>query len=87
MESRFDLFGYGVSIGERQVHGLRQMYHRLRNCFGHTRWYSWVTRLKWQLVLVCLDIVVILTQERCTVCVVHTIGLEIVLDALYGTPT
>jgi hypothetical protein len=29
-----------VSIGARLDHGLRQTYHRLRNCFGHTRWYS-----------------------------------------------
>ena len=32
-----------------------------------------------------LDIVLILTQDRCTVCVKRTIGLEIVLDALDGT--
>jgi hypothetical protein len=57
---------------------LRQMYHRLRNRFGHTRWYSWVTRLKWQLILVRLDIVVILTQDSCTVCAVHIIGSEII---------
>jgi hypothetical protein len=30
--------------------------------------------------------VLILTQDRCTVCVDHTIGSEIVLDALDGTP-
>ena len=35
-----------VSVGARQVHGLRQMYHRLRNRFGRTRWYSKVMRLK-----------------------------------------
>jgi hypothetical protein len=28
----------------------------------------------------------ILTQDRCTVCVKRTIGLEIVLDALDGSP-
>ena len=32
------------------------------------------------------DIVLILTQDRCTVCVECTIGSEIVLDALEGTP-
>jgi hypothetical protein len=40
VESHFDLFGDGVS-----VHGLRQTYHRLRNHFGGTPWYSEVTRL------------------------------------------
>jgi hypothetical protein len=32
------------------------------------------------LVSVRLDIVLILTQDRCTVCVEHTIGSEIVSD-------
>jgi hypothetical protein len=39
-----------------------------------------VTRLKWKLILVHLDIVQILTQDRCTVCAKQTIGSEIVLD-------
>jgi hypothetical protein len=33
-KSCFNLFGDGVSVGAREVHGLRQTYHRLRNCFG-----------------------------------------------------
>ena len=33
-----------------------------------------------------LDIVLILTQDRCTVRVKRTIGLEIILDAPNGTP-
>jgi hypothetical protein len=33
------------------------------------------------LILVYLEIVLILTQDRCTVCAQHTIGSEIVLDA------
>ena len=33
-----------------------------------------------------LDIVLILTQDRCTVCVKRNIGLEIILDASDGTP-
>jgi hypothetical protein len=43
-------------------------------------------RLKWKLDSVHLEIVVILTQDRCTVCAKHTIGSEIVLDAPGGTP-
>ena len=38
------------------------------------------------LVLVCLDIVLILTQDRCVVCTERTIGSEIILDAPDGTP-
>ena len=33
-----------------------------------------------------LEIVLILTQDRCTVCVECTIGLDIVLDTPDGTP-
>jgi hypothetical protein len=40
VESHFGPFGDGVSVGARYVHGLRQMYHRLRNHFGHTQWYT-----------------------------------------------
>jgi hypothetical protein len=39
-----------------------------------------------QLNSVRLEIVVILMQDRCTVCAKHTIGLEITLDAPEGTP-
>jgi hypothetical protein len=40
VKSRFGPFGDSVGVGARQVHGLRQMYHRFRNHFGHTQWYS-----------------------------------------------
>jgi hypothetical protein len=43
-----------------------------------------VTRLKWKLDLVCLEMVPILTQDRCTVYAKWTIGSEIVLDAHDG---
>jgi len=33
-----------------------------------------------------LDIVLILTQDRCTVCAERTIGSEIILDAPDGNP-
>ena len=39
-----------------------------------------VTRLKWKHILVLLEIVLILAQDRCTVHVECTIGSEIVLD-------
>ena len=38
------------------------------------------------LVSVNLEIVLILTQDRCTVCAERTIGSEIILDAHDGTP-
>ena len=59
---------------------LRQTYHRLRYRLGRTRWYSEVMKLKWKLVLVHLEIVLILTQDRSTICAERTIGSENVLD-------
>ena len=40
-----------------------------------------MTRLEWKLVSVHLEIVLILMQDRCTVCVERTIGSKIILDA------
>jgi CO dehydrogenase/acetyl-CoA synthase alpha subunit len=40
----------------------------------------------WNLVLVHFEIVLVPMQDRCTVCTEHTIGIEIILDALDGTP-
>jgi hypothetical protein len=44
-----------------------------------------VKRLKWNLGSVCLEIGLILMQDRCTVCMKHTICLEINLDTPNGT--
>ena len=38
-------------------------------------------RVKWKLVLVHFETVLVLVQDRCTVCGERTIGLEIILDA------
>jgi hypothetical protein len=73
VKSRFGSFGNGVSVGARQLQGLRQTYDSIRIHFIHTRWYSKVTRLKWKPILVRLGIVLILTQDRCMVCVECTI--------------
>jgi hypothetical protein len=43
-------------------------------------------RLKWKLILVRLERVLILTQDRRIVYAEHTIGSAIILDASYGTP-
>jgi hypothetical protein len=40
LEFCFGPFGEGVSFSARLVHVLHQMYHRLKNYFGRTRWYS-----------------------------------------------
>jgi hypothetical protein len=84
VECHFGPFGDSVSVDAIQVHGLHQMYHRLINHFGCTRWYSEVRRLNWKLDLVHLWIVLTMMQDRCIVCVERIIGLEIVLDAPDG---
>jgi hypothetical protein len=61
VDARFGLFGDSANLDARLLHGVRRTYHRLRNCFGRARWYSLVMRLKWMLVLVCLEIALILT--------------------------
>ena len=43
-------------------------------------------RLNRKLISVHVEIVLMLMQDRCTVCVERTIGLEVVLDAPDGTP-
>jgi hypothetical protein len=37
------------------------------------------------LILVYLETVLVLVQDRCMVCTEHTIGIEIILDTLDGT--
>jgi hypothetical protein len=43
-------------------------------------------RLKWKLDSVRLEIVLTLTQDRCTVCAERRTGSEIILNAVDGTP-
>ena len=86
MEAHLSLFGDSVNLDARQVRGLCQMHYRLKNHFGCTRWYSNVMWVKWILVSVHLEIVLVSTQDKSTVCVECIIGSEISLDAPEGTP-
>jgi hypothetical protein len=38
----------------------------------------------WNLILVHLEIVLVSVQDKCTVCIKHTIGSEIILDTPDG---
>jgi hypothetical protein len=62
------------------------MYDGHRNHFGRTLWYSYEMRPRWMLVSVCLEIVLILMQDRFTICAESTIGSKIVLDTPDRTP-
>jgi cytochrome b len=74
VEARFNHFGDFTNLDARQVHDLRQTYHRLRIHFGHTQWNSFLTWAIWNLVSVRLEIVLVSVQERCTVRAKRTIG-------------
>ena len=45
-----------------------------------------MTMLKWKLVSVLLEIVLIFTQDRCMLCAECTMSSKIVSDAPDGTP-
>ena len=51
VEASFGLFRDSANLDARSVNGLREMYRRLENCFGHTQWNSKVTWVLWNLVL------------------------------------
>jgi hypothetical protein len=71
----------------RQVEGLfAPNVPWLGNHFGLTRWYSLVMWVKWKLILVCLEVVLISTQDRCMVYTKCTIDSEIILGATNGPP-
>ena len=83
-EAHLGLFGDSVNLGTRKVLDLRRTDHRLINHFGHTRWYSFMMWVKWKLIWVHLEIVLVSTQERFSVCTECTKGTEIFLGAPDG---
>jgi hypothetical protein len=85
VEAQFGMFGDSATLDAR-YHGLRQTCHRLKNSIGGTRWNSKVTWAVRNLVSIRFETVLASVQDRCSVCIKHTIGIEIVLDALDGTP-
>jgi hypothetical protein len=76
VEARINPFGDNVNLNARSVHGLRRMYHRLRNHFERIRWYSYMTCVKWKVISIHLETMLISTQDRCTVCIECNIGSE-----------
>jgi hypothetical protein len=39
VDALFSLFGDSVNLNAREVHTLRRTLHKLRNCFGRTRYH------------------------------------------------
>ena len=46
-----------------------------------------MTWVMWNLASFSLEVMLVSVHDRCTVCAKRTIGVEIVLDALVGTPS
>jgi hypothetical protein len=86
VEARFSTFGDSATLDARLVLDLRRMCRRLRNSIGGTQWNSYVTWVMWNLVLIYFETVFASVQDRCMVCTERTIGIEIILDTLDGTP-
>jgi hypothetical protein len=70
------MFRDNVNLDARYVHSLHRMYHGPRNQFRRNQWYSYMMWVKRKLTSVHLKVVLILTQDRCTVCAECTIGSE-----------
>jgi hypothetical protein len=68
------------------VHGFHQTCNRLENHFGRTQRNSEVIWVKWKLVSVHLEIVLISVQDMCMLWDEHIIGSEIILGTPNGTP-
>ena len=68
VKARYNLFGDSANLDAKQVHGLHGMYHMLGNTFGCNRQNSQMTCVIWNLASVRLEIILVLVQDRCTVC-------------------
>ena len=64
VDASFSPFGDSANLDARSVQVLHRMYPILENHFGRTRWNSSVTSLKWNIVLIRLEIVLVLVQDR-----------------------
>ena len=78
LEAHFGTFVESANLDARLVHGLRRMYHRL----GKSFWALLMELLgdvgHVESRLIRLEMVLVLVQDRCTVCTKRTIGSDIV---------
>ena len=66
--------------------GLRECTSGMEIALGTPKWYSKVMFVKWDLVSVCFAIVLVLAQDRWTVCTECSLGTEIALATPDHTP-
>ena len=85
-ETRSGPFGDSVNHDAKIDARFAPNAHRLANHFGRNRWYFYVTWVRWTLVSIRLEILLISAQDRCPVCAESTMGQEIDLGTPDGTP-
>ena len=86
VETRSGPFGDSVNHDAKIDARFAPNAHRLGNHFGHNRWYFYMTWVRWKLVSICLEILLISVQDRCPVYAECTMGKEIDLGTPDGTP-
>jgi hypothetical protein len=79
-------FGHSANLDTRLVHSLRRMYDRLINRLDTPDANSQMMWVMSNLVSVHLEMVLVLEQDRCTICAKRTTGSGIILDKTDGTP-
>jgi hypothetical protein len=79
-------FRGSVNLGASEVHGLRRTCHELRNHFLAHLIVLLVAWIMQKLILIYLEIVLISTQDRCTICSKYTTGIKIILGTPDDTP-
>ena len=87
VEYRFGPFEDIVSVIAREVHGLRQTYHRLRKSFWMHLMVLLGDKAEVEAHFGPFGDSANLDADRCLVCAERTLGSEITLDAPNGTPT
>jgi hypothetical protein len=86
VEACLSPFGDSGNLDARKVRGfVSNVPSARKSCWTHPMELlgGWVM---WNLFLVCLEIVLVPMQYRCTVCAECTISSEIILDAPDDTP-
>ena len=86
VEACFSPFGDSINLDASLVHSLHRTRNRFGSHFGCTRWNSKATWVKWKLIFLRLETVLILAQDRCIVCAECTMGMEIIVAVPNGTP-
>ena len=82
VEARVGPFGGSVSLAQDRCMVCDECTLGMEIALGTPEWYSKVMYVKWKLILVHFEIILVSAKDRCTVCAECTSGMEIA----FGTP-